>query len=83
MPTITPVEREVTIFLLSRPSAEQIIDFHPSPEVADRMYTLIDAERSGTLDADEYQELETFVYIEHLMRLLKAEAHLQLRQQAS
>jgi hypothetical protein len=46
------------------------------------MYALIDAEREGGRGADERHELGTSLYIEHLMRLIKAEAHRRLACQA-
>lgn len=79
----TQAELEVARFLGSGPSPEEIISFHASPEVADRMYTLIDQERTGQITEAEQRELESFMYIEHLMRLVKAEAHRKLAQHAS
>jgi len=70
--TETDAEREVARFLASQPSPEAIVAFHSSPEVATRMYELIEAER----------ELETYFHIEHLMRLVKAEAYRRLGAQA-
>lgn len=73
-----PAELEVARFLGSGPSPEAIIAFHASPEVADRMYALIDQERAGQITEVEQRELEGFMYLEHLMRLVKAEAHRKL-----
>jgi hypothetical protein len=82
MRTETEAEREVARFLASQPSPEGIVAFHPSPEVATRMYALIEAERDRQLSEDERHELESYLAIEHLMRLVKAEAHRRLGQQA-
>jgi hypothetical protein len=80
--TETDAEREVARFLASQPSPEAIVAFHSSPEVATRMYELIEAEREGPLSDEERRELETYFHIEHLMRLVKAEAYRRLGAQA-
>jgi hypothetical protein len=74
-------EMEVIHFLLGRPSPEDIIAFRPSPAVSARLYALIEQERAGPLGEAESHELESYMYLEHLMRLLKVEAHRQLEQQ--
>ncbi len=79
----TQAEMEVIRFLLHRPTPEDIIAFRPSSPVATRLYELIDQERSGALGEAERRELESYLYLEHLMRLMKAEAHRQLEQQVS
>lgn len=83
MPPETQAELEVARFLAGSPSPEEIIAFRASPAVAERMYDLIDRERAGQISEDERNELDTYVYIEHLMGLVKAEAHRKLSQQAS
>lgn len=70
----TKAENELVQFLIGQPSTEQIIAFHPSAEVA---------ERAQAINAAELRELETFMYIEHMMRLMKAAAHKALQQKAS
>ena len=79
----TQAEREVVVFLAQQPSSEAIIAFHPSAEVAERMYELIDRESSGQLSDDEQRELESYLYLEHLLRMMKIEAHRRLDQRAS
>ncbi len=79
----TQAATEVARFLAHHPAPEQIVAFHPSPEVAERAYELIQAERGGSLSEEERSELESYLVIEYLMELVKLEAHQQLRQQAS
>ncbi len=79
----TQAATEVAQFLAYHPTPEQIVAFHPSPEVAERAYELIYADRDGELTEEECKELESYLVIEHLMELIKLEAHRQLRQQAS
>lgn len=79
----TQAATEVARFLAHHPAPEQIVAFHPSPEVAERAYELIQTERGGSLTEEERSELESYLVIEYLMELVKLEAHQQLRQQAS
>ena len=79
----TQAATELARFLANHPTPEQIVAFHPSPEVAERAYELIHTEREGALTEEERKELESYVVIEYLMELVKLEAHRQLRQQAS
>ena len=83
MPTETQAAFAVARFLASRPTPEEIIAFHPSEVVNDRFYELIDAEREHPLTDDETQELESYVAIEYLLGIVKAEAFRQLAQKAS
>ncbi len=79
----TQAATEIAQFLANHPTPEQIVDFHPSSEVAERAYELIYTEREGSLTEEERKELESYLVIEYLMELVKLEAHRQLRQQAS
>lgn len=83
MPIEPPAALEIVRFLASGPTPEQIVAYHPSPEASERAYALIAAERAGTITADERAELDQSVYLEHMMRLIKAEAHHILQQRAS
>jgi len=78
-----PAALEIVRFLASGPTPEQIVAFHPSPTASERAYALIDAERAGTITEEEQAELDSSVYLEHMMRLIKAEARKRLTQQAS
>ena len=83
MPLQTQAATEIARFLANHPTPEQIIAFHPSPEVAERAYQLIADDRNRSLTEEEHQELESYLVLEDLMRLVKIEAHQLLRQQAS
>jgi len=69
------VALEIARFLVGRPTPEQIVAFHPSQEATDHFYALIGAERSGTITDEERAELDSCINLEHIMRLIKAEAH--------
>jgi hypothetical protein len=79
----TQAATEIAQFLAHHPTPEQIVAFHPSPEVAERAYELIHTDRNDELSEEERKELESYQVIEYLMELIKLEAHRQLRQQAS
>ncbi len=79
----TQAATELAQFLAHHPTPEQIVAFHPSSEVAERAYELIQTEREGLLTEEECKELEGYLVIEYLMELVKLEAQRQLRQQAS
>jgi len=83
MAVTSTIALEVARFIARSPSPEQVIAFQPSPESVERAYALIDAERAGTLSEDERQELESYLAMQHLMILAKAEAHQLLQQKAS
>lgn len=79
----TQAATELAQFLANHPTPEQLVAFHPSPEVAERAYELIHTERDYSLAEEEAKELESYLVIEYLMELVKLEAHRHLRQQAS
>jgi hypothetical protein len=79
---VIAAELELARFLASQPSAEAIIAFHPSPEIAARYYDLLALERSGQVSADEQTELDTYLGVERLVQLIKAEARSRLAQQS-
>jgi hypothetical protein len=66
---------EVARFLVSAPSPEAIIAFHPSDEASSHLYELIDAERTHPLSTEEKQELDSYIALEYFMEQIKAEAH--------
>ena len=83
MPLKTQAATEIAQFLVNHPTPQQIVAFHPSSEVTERAYELIQTERDGVLTEEERQELESYMVIEYLMELVKLEAQRQLRPQAS
>lgn len=76
-------EREVIAFLLGRPTLDEITAFHLSEDAGARFYELVDAERERGLDEDELREVETNLYLEHLIRMLKIHARLLVERQSS
>ena len=75
-PTDAPVAyAEVLDFLITRPTPEQIAAFKVSVEAQERIRTLLDKNREGTLTETETAELNLYEQLEHMMILLKAKAH--------
>ncbi len=75
--------RDLALFIASQPTAEQILAFTASDAANERAYALIDAERERALTEAERQEIETYLLVQHIMILAKAEAHRKLHQRAS
>ena len=76
------VQDEVLAFLLTSPSPQQIITFHASDVAQERLRTLLEANRNGTLTEAETAELDEAEQIDHFVTLLKAKAHLKLKQES-
>ena len=64
--------REILAFLADNPTPARIAAFGPTLEMRQRLETLLDRARAGTLTAAEEAELTEFEQIEHLMVLIKA-----------
>lgn len=78
MITMTQAEREIIDLLSHHPTAQEIVAFHPSEEVAERAYELVAIERERDLTDEERRELDTYLYLEHFMGMMKIEANRQL-----
>ena len=66
------VYRYVLDFLARNPAAEEIAAFGPTPEMAERLRTLLDREAAGDISATERAELDEYERLEHLMILIKS-----------
>jgi hypothetical protein len=78
-PVIKPMPAsEEIIDMLSQ--APNILDFKPSEAARNRVWELVAREKEGTLTETEKNELEHYAQIEHLMRLVKAQARKRLQQ---
>lgn len=69
---------EITDFLISRPTPDQIIAFKPSDRLDQRLHDLLDRNSQQGLTSEERLELDRFLQINHLMIVLKAKARLKL-----
>ena len=66
------VYRYVLDFLASRPTPEQAAAFGPTPEMANRLRTLLGRESEGEITSAEKAELDEYERLEHLMMLIKS-----------
>lgn len=71
---------EVYDFLMSQPTAGQIIEFRPSEEAEERLRYLLDTNRTDHLTREEQVELDDYLKLEHFMRMLKIKAREKLSQ---
>ncbi len=66
------VYRYILDFLASNPTPEQIAEFKPTPEMQERLRTLLGRSNAGELTSTELQELDEYERIEHLVVMIKA-----------
>jgi hypothetical protein len=69
---------ELIDFIISRGSPRDVIEFEASEPTKRRVRELIQREKESGLTPEESSELETFMLLEHIMRLAKARARLML-----
>ncbi len=65
------VYRYILDFLTSQPTPEQIAAFRPTPEMQERLSTLLAKNQSGNITPTEIEELNEYEKIEHLAIMLK------------
>ncbi|MEZ4298300.1 MAG: hypothetical protein R3B70_25330 [Polyangiaceae bacterium] len=65
---------EVTDFLTSVPTPEQILAFRPSPPLQARIADLLEKNRTTGLSPDERREWQAYELAEHWVRMAKANA---------
>ena len=70
----TRAYEELVDFIADGIDPDRIIAFQPSAGVRDRLADLIEREKTGSLSPEEASELNHYLQIEHLMRLVKARA---------
>lgn len=66
------IASEEIISLLA--SAPNILEFTLSEEAKARVWNLVAREKSGGLSPKEHTELDHYAQVEHIMRLVKAQA---------
>ncbi|MBI1927821.1 hypothetical protein HYR99_26730 [Candidatus Poribacteria bacterium] len=62
--------------LAGLPTPEEILALRPSEALQARISALLEKNRTDGLTPEEEQEWEGYQYLEHLVRLAKAKAHL-------
>jgi len=72
---ITRAYEEIVEFIAAGTSPRGVAQYHPSAEARARVADLVGREKTTTgLTADETSELQSYLHLEHLMRLAKARA---------
>lgn len=61
-------------FMIAGKSPEEIIAFKASDSINQRVQELTIKERNSQITGDEKNELDQYMWLEHLMRLAKARA---------
>ncbi len=69
----TPAFEEIANFIAEISPAE-VIAFRPSSEAQQRVEDLLEKERTDNISQSEKAELDHYLLLEHLMRLVKARA---------
>ena len=65
---------EVVDFIAAGTTPQNMILFRPSEALQARVEDLLEGEKDGELSSVEKSELDHYLQIEHLMRLVKARA---------
>lgn len=71
---------DVLEFLVQLPAPEEILALRPSKRLQAQIDYLLEKNRTTGLTKTEEQQWEQYEYLEHLVRIAKAEAHLKLKQ---
>ena len=71
-----PAYMELVDFVVRGSTAEEVANFHPSPEAQKRAAELLERHRESELTEEETAELDGFVQLEYQLGLAKAKAQL-------
>lgn len=69
---------EITDFLNSDPSPQQVIDYRLPERLEQRALELLELNREDRLTTEDRAEMDEFMHVDHLMTMLKAKARLKL-----
>ena len=72
----SPAYFEIIDFIAAGTTPEAIVQYRPSPEAQHRVEELIEREKASSLSAEEKAELDHFMELEHILRMVKAKARL-------
>jgi hypothetical protein len=67
--------QEIINFIAAGPNPQRLTTFQSSAEGQARVAQLIHQEKNGGLTQEEKEELDHYLQIEHLMRMVKAQAY--------
>lgn len=71
---------EIIDFIAAGTTPDALVAFRPSERVQERVTTLVERSKDGTISPEEQSELEDYLQLEHIMIMAKARArqHIQL-----
>ena len=69
---------DILELLAALPTPEEILNLRPSARLSARVSEMIDKSRAGTMTPLDEEDWERYEYLEHLVRMAKAAAHLKL-----
>lgn len=69
----TETATEVIEFLSTRPSPQEVLDYHVSERAQDRLCRLLALNQAGLLGEAERIELDELQQVEHIVTMLKAQ----------
>jgi hypothetical protein len=70
---------DILEFLAELPTPEEILALRPAPELQTQVNELLEKNRSTGLTAEEEQLWQSYEYLEHIVRMAKAKAHLKFQ----
>jgi len=70
---------EITEFLASHPSDEEILAYHASESIQNRVSDLLERNRITGLSPDETHEMDECEFLEHFVAMLKAKTRLRMQ----
>lgn len=70
----SPYYAEFVEFVTSRPTQEEMANYRLPESSEARLSALLEANRNGTLTLEEQTELDDYIRLEHLLRMLKYSA---------
>lgn len=74
MSTTFKAYEELIDFIAAGPKSDDVILFEPSQTTKERVANLIHQEKTQGLSPEEKTELNSYMQLEHIMRLAKAKA---------
>jgi hypothetical protein len=71
---------EIIDFIAAGATPEAVVAFHPSESVQQRVASLVEGSKNGSISPEEQSELEDYLQLEHIIIMAKARArqHTQL-----
>jgi hypothetical protein len=76
--SIAKAYEEVVDFIAAKSDPESLLQFKPSDQARERVFALVEKEKTTGLSEDEKSELDLCMQVEHLMRMAKAKAQLRV-----